>query len=324
MNEGRTSGPALFDRRGIPREAVETRWSAADGHPIRRIDWLMPHGACRGSILFMPGRGDAYEKYLETLDYWHRRGWRVSAADWRGQAGSGRFGSDALAGHIDDFSIWIDDLAAFWRQWRSSTPPPHVLIGHSMGGHLVLRALAEGKVDPAAAVLVAPMLGFLPDWVPASLMRAGARLMAAIGDPRRTAWKWSEKPGALPADRNLLLTHDADRYADEVWWREQRPELATGPGSWGWVERAYASMRGLNRPGVLEQVTLPVQILATTADRLVAFRAIERAARRMVRCELVRFGAEARHEILREQDAVRERALAAIASFLDRTAPLAD
>jgi lysophospholipase len=319
-----TASPASIDRRAIPCEAIESTWRAADGHPIRRIDWLMPHGACRGSILFVPGRGDAYEKYLETLDYWHRRGWRVTAADWRGQAGSGRLGNDDVTGHIGDFAVWIDDLAAFWRKWRQSTPPPHVLAGHSMGGHLILRALAEHRVDPDAAVLIAPMLGFLPGWMPLAPMHAVAHLMAAIGDPRRQAWKWSEKPRALPADRYQLLTHDPDRYADEVWWREARPELAMGPGSWGWVESAYASMRGLERAGVLEGVTLPVQILATTADRLVAFRAIERAAKRMMRCELFRFGSEARHEILREEDVVRDRALMAIDRFLDRSVPLAD
>lgn len=319
-----TARKSGIDRRAIPCAAVESRWHAADGHPIRRIDWLMPRGACRGSLLFMPGRGDAYEKYLETLDYWHCRGWRVTAADWRGQAGSGRFGKDEYTGHIGDFAIWVEDLAALWARWRRSVPPPHVLAGHSMGGHLVLRALAEGRVDPAAAVLVAPMLGFLPDWMPAAPMHAAARAMTALGDPRRPAWKWSEKPRALLADRSALLTHDPERYADEVWWREHRPEIAMGPGSWGWVERAYASMRGLARPGVLERVTIPVQILATTHDRLVAFEAIERAVRRMPRCELVRFGEEARHEILREEDSVRDRALAAIDRFLDHAAPLAD
>jgi hypothetical protein len=28
----------------------------------------------------------------------------------------------------------------------------------------------------------------------------------------------------------LLLTHDADRYADELWWRAARPELELGRG----------------------------------------------------------------------------------------------
>lgn len=313
-----------FDRRAIPGEAVESRWRAPDGHAIRRIDWSAPPAAaCRGSILFMPGRGDAYEKYLETLDYWYRRGWRVTAADWRGQAGSGRNANDALTGHIDDFSAWVDDLAAFWAQWREAAPGPHVLVGHSMGGHIVLRALAEARVDPAAAVLIAPMLGFLAGGVPAGWTHAAARVMAAIGDARRPAWKWGEKPGALAADRMLLLTHDAQRYADELWWREQRPEISMGPGSWGWIERACASMRGLEQPGMLEKVAVPVQILAAQADGLVAFPPIARAKERIARCELVSFGPEARHEILREDDAVRDAALAAIDRFLDRAAPKA-
>jgi lysophospholipase len=36
---------------------------------------------------------------------------------------------------------------------------------------------------------------------------------------------------------------------------------------------------------------------------------------------MVAFGAEAHHEILREVDAVRDRAMAAIAEFLGRVAP---
>ena len=324
MTARKCSASPLFDRRAIPREAVESRWTAPCGQTLRRIDWLLPQGACRGSILFMPGRGDAYEKYLETLDYWHRRDWQVTASDWRGQAGSGRLGNDAVTGHADDFAIWVDDLAALWEQWRKTTPGPHILVGHSMGGHLVLRALAEARVDPDAAVLIAPMVDFIRHGVPAALMHAAARLMAAIGDARRPAWKWGEKPGALPADRINLLTHDALRYADEVWWRDARPEIAMGPGSWGWVAAAYASTRGLARPGVLEQVKCPVLLLSTNRDRLVSSRAIERAALRLPRGELVGFGAEARHEILREADPVRDRALAAIDEFLDRTASLRD
>ena len=77
--------------------AREWRWAAPDGFPVRRLDWPGPDGAGRGALLFMPGRGDAYEKYLETFEHWRRRGWRVSSADWRGQAGSGRLGNDAIA-----------------------------------------------------------------------------------------------------------------------------------------------------------------------------------------------------------------------------------
>lgn len=323
-------GPAadkggVIDRRVIPAQARESIWHAPGGHRVRRIDWAADGtdepGSPRGSILFLPGRGDFYEKYLETLEQWHRAGWQVTAADWRGQAGSGRLGKDAVTGHVSDFSIWIDDLAALWADWISQTPGPHVLAGHSMGGHLVLRALAQHRVAPDAAVLSAPMIGISGPALPLTILHTAARLMCAIGDPTRPAWKWSEKPGELPAARAHLLTHDPARYADEQWWRDSRPELVMGPASWRWVERAYASWRMLETPGVLEGVTVPVLMLSTASDKLVSHPANLRAAARLPQGEMIAFGDEAHHEILREEDAVRDLAMAAISDFLDRVAP---
>ncbi|HVR90873.1 MAG TPA: alpha/beta hydrolase [Novosphingobium sp.] len=307
-------GATAFDRRAIPAEAVESHWIAADGLAIRRIDWPAPAQAPRGSLLFMGGRGDSYEKYLETLDYWHRQGWAVTAADWRGQGASGRLGLDGHTGHIDDFAIWVADLAGFWSDWQAATPGPHGVVAHSMGAHLVLRALAERRIDPAAAVLCAPMLGLAAGGLPAGVMHLIARIMCRFGDPRRAAWKWSDKPGQPPAERGALLTHDATRYADELWWREKRPEISLGPGSWGWLERSYASMRRLQAPGVLEKIATPILIIATANDRLVGFKAIARAAQRLPNGELLRLD-DARHEILREADSLRDRALVAIDGF---------
>ena len=61
--------------------------------------------------------------------------------------------------------------------------------------------------------------------------------------------------------------------------------------------------------------------LATRADRLVSFAAIARAVRRVPGARFLGFGPEARHEILREEDGVRGRALAAIDDFLGTAAP---
>jgi lysophospholipase len=287
------------------------------------LDWPEPQGEPRGSLLFMPGRGDAYEKYLETLDHWRRRGWRVTAADWRGQAGSGRLGNDAITGHVDDFALWIADLAALWQDWARRRTGPLALVGHSMGGHLALRAVAERALDPAPAALVlsAPMLDVLPEQLPLVVKRAVARMMCALGDPRRPAWKWSEKPGEIPLFRQALLTHDDDRYGDELYWRRARPELMMGPGSWGWVRASLDSIGLLARPGVLEGVGVPVHLLATRADRLVGVRAIRRAEARLQRVDAHWFGDEAAHEILREVDVVRDRALERIDRFLESIVP---
>lgn len=299
---------------------------APDGQEIRQIDWSEPeeHQPVRGSILFMPGRGDTYEKYIESFEHLRLKGWRVSAADWRGQAGSGRLGADHVTGHIEDFAIWIADLAAFWADWAATRDGPLVLMGHSMGGQLVLRAVAEKVLHPApdALILSAPMLGVQPQFVPIWIQRAVAFVQKQFGQPSRPAWKWSEKPGEVPRFRQKLLTHDDERYADELWWRNKRPELVMGPGSWGWVASALRSIEEMDRPGVLESVETPVFILATSTDKLVSPRAIRRAVRRLPNVDLAQFGEEAGHEMLRETDDVRARALAQMDAFLDRIAPL--
>lgn len=310
-----------FDRRAIPGKAREGWWTAPDGAAIRRIDWSSLASPARGSLLFLPGRADFYEKYLETLNHWHDRGWQVTSVDWRGQCMSGRLGLDDTTGHVEDFGIWVGDLEGFWCEWAESSPGPHVLVAHSMGGHIALRALAEGRIDPVAVVLSAPMLSLSPDWIPRGLLRLAARIMVALRGRNRPAWSGSEKPGRRPEDRIDLLTHDTDRFADELWWRQSRKDLSMGAPSWGWIERALASMAVLARSGYLERIAVPVLVLAARVDRLVGYGAIERAARRLPDARLITFGAEARHEILREADPVRDRAIAAIDAFLDERAP---
>ncbi len=302
-------------RRAIPPDAVEAIWTAPDGHAIRRIDWPARHSNPRGAILFLPGRADFYEKYIETLDGWASQGWRVTALDWRWQAGSGRYYADPRIGGADDFGTWTSDLAQFWSDWASPTSGPHVLAGHSMGGHLALRAVADRQIAPTALVLSAPMLGFITP-IPDALQATFGWLMCRIGDPARAAWGEGEKPGDTIATRGAALTHDTARYADELWWRRARPALDLGPASWDWVRKASESMRHLASPGVLEAVTVPTLVLAAPHDALVAWPAIQRAVGRMSGASLVDFGADAAHELLREADPVRDAVLAAIDRFL--------
>ena len=298
-------------RRAIPANARVATWHAADGWPIRRFDW--PAATPRGAILFQTGRGDVFEKYLELFAHWHDAGWSVSAFDWRGQGGSGRLSPDRHVGHADDFAPWIADLADFWRAWAAENDGPRVVVGHSMGGFLVLRALIDRVIDADAVVLVAPMLG-LRSPVGARLGGWLAALMRRAGDPARAAWKGHERPGAR--DRRLLLTADADRYADEGWWYEQSPELKLGPPSWAWLAEAFAATDRLRRDPALAAMTVPTLMLLADHDALVDSAAAAAIGARLPDAEVLRFGADAAHELLRETDAVRDRALAAIDAFI--------
>ncbi|WP_375397014.1 alpha/beta hydrolase [uncultured Sphingomonas sp.] len=307
-----------FDRRSIPSTARISSWATADGWPLRRFDWPAA-GPPRGSILFHAGRGDMVEKYLETLAHWHKQGWSVTSFDWRGQGGSGRLSRDPLVGHIEDFATYVEDFGAFWEHWAPAAPGPRVLIGHSMGGHLVLRALVERVAAPAAAVLVAPMLG-LRTALGLTVSERLARIVAGMGDATRRAWRDGVRP-VTPYTRENILTHDPDRYADELWWQDHAPELRIGPPSWRWVVQAFASTRLMRRDPRLPAMAVPVLMLVADADRLVLAKAAVAIAAQLPDVRLVRFGREAAHELLREADRVRDRALGEIDDFLAARAP---
>lgn len=267
--------------------------------------------------MFQTGRGDVLEKYLEAFDHWHRAGWSITAFDWRGQGGSGRLGADPNVGHADDFAPLIADLVAVWRQW--DVAGPRVIMGHSMGGHLILQAMLDAAIDPDAAVLIAPMLG-LKAPVSARVGQWLARFMRDLGDPARAAWKGNERP-ASRWKRQQLLTSDVGRYADEQWWNEQVPEIRLGPPSWSWLAEAFASTQRQRADSRLATLATPILMLVAEADRLVDPAAAIAVARRLPNAELHQFGRDCAHEILREADPVRDRALAAIDDFLASRLP---
>ncbi|MBA3898482.1 MAG: alpha/beta hydrolase [Sphingomonadaceae bacterium] len=303
-----------FDARMIPTDAAVTMTPAAHGWPLRT--YRQPaRGAARGNILWLGGRGDIFEKYLETFDHWASRGWSVTSFDWRGQGGSGRLGPDANVGHVDRFAPWIDDLTHFFDAWRAREAGTRIVMGHSMGGHLLLRALAEARVAPDKAVLVAPMLSFDTGPLPFRLAAFFARGMARLS-ARRRAWKHNERPGPPGASRQAYLTRDDVRYSDELWWKERDPSLALGPPSWSWLAAAYRSIARLQRPGAVERVTTPILIVGSDGDKLVSPAAMRAFAARLPNAKLEMFDAEVAHEILRETDAARDAALAAIDRFI--------
>jgi lysophospholipase len=302
-----------FDRRAVPAEAKLSTWTAADGWRLRRIDWAQPKATKpRGSLLFAGGRGDFIEKYLEIQNHWFARGWNVTAFDWRGQGGS-RAGVEGAA--ADSFDAMVGDLAGLAADWRGSFAGPYAAVGHSMGGHLLLRGLAERALAVDAAVLVAPMLAINSAPVPPLAAMATATLMNAVGLGTHPAWHQATTPAPAGSLRQSILTGCAERYADELWWWKREPGYNLGAPTWAWLKAAYESGGHLTGED-LAKVSTPVLLVGTDSDRLVSPGAIRRAAIDLPHAELLMFP-KAGHEILRERDDIRLAALARIDAFLD-------
>lgn len=301
-------------RRTRPPGAIFADWSAPDGWPIRRMDWRQPEGAAaRGSLLFVNGRGDFIEKYLEIYQCWHGHGWDVTAFDWRGQ---GLSRGDIAGGNLTDFVRWVDDLEALIADWRAGRPGPHVAIGHSMGAHLLLRAMVDRRPALDAAVLIAPMIGVNSAPIPPRLAPWIAGFMNLIGRRDRPLAK---APTHGPRRQRALTGQSPERYEDETWWWEREPGFNIGTPSWGWLRAAYRSAAATFTPAKLGKVETPVLILATEIDRLVAIGEVRRAAALLPHAQLHVYP-DAAHEILREGDAVRLDALGRIDAFLDEHA----
>lgn len=300
--------------RALPATARLDVWRAPDGWAHRRFDW--PRDGGRGQVLVQGGRADVAEKYLGVIAHLHGRGWSVASFDWRGQGGSGRLGRDPTVGHAESFAAQVDDLAAFWGEWAVG-PGPHVLLAHSMGGHFALRAVVEGRIDPDALVLSAPMIRVrspigqrLGGWLAGAMARR---------DAARAAWAWDDSPAAAAA-RLARCTVTRGPEQDDRWW-EADGRLRLGPPSWGWVAEAFRSGAALDRDPRLARVNTPTLFLIPGHDQLVVPAAAHRLAARLPTAEVVAFGPEAGHEVLREGAAVHARAFAAIDDFLDRKAP---
>ncbi|HET8611734.1 MAG TPA: alpha/beta hydrolase [Sphingomonas sp.] len=311
MPDSAVPSESVFDRRARPRELSFSTWAAPDGWPHRAFRWPEPAGLARGSILFQSGRASFIEKEMEACDHWWRRGWRVEGFDWRGQGGSGRLTPGGPADDRASFDPLIDDLAAYVADWRERTPGPHVLIAHSMGGHIGLRLMAERGVGFDAAVLVAPMLALSRRPVPGWLQRIAIRAALLAGLRHRAAWREMRDDPR----RQVRLTTDIERFHDIDWWKRADPMLDLGPPSWGWLAAAMAGERRI-AADPLEKVTTPILFLAPSDDKLVDNAAIVSAAKRLPDAELKLFPGAA-HELLREADRYRLPALAAIDAFLD-------
>ena len=207
------------------------------------------------------------------------------------------------------------------RKVSASTPAPHIIAAHSMGGHIVMRAVGDGLIAPDGLIFSAPMFAVKGPPVPDEWGIKYARMMVRMKGAQAPAWTISEKPGATMRARQAMLTRDDARYDDERFWRAARPGLELGPGTWGWVLAAMESIAHIAAPGYVERLTCPSFTFATDGDQLVRTQRARELVARMPDAEIFVAPKPVGHEMLREVDAVRDDVMGRIGRFLDRVAP---
>jgi lysophospholipase len=299
--------PELSPRCRIPGAMTIDHVTADDGWPLRRFV-MPPEGPPKGQIAFLGGRGDFFEKYLEAIGHWSAQGWGVTGFDWRGQGGSGRLHPDGLC-HSTGFARLVADLAGFVARWQAETAGPHVIVGHSMGGHLLLRACAEGRIAADGLVLVSPMIGIRGGPLSPAMLHRLARLGALPPLRMRGLWRGRESP------YQGHVTTCTVRNAEKLWWKDQQPDLARGAPTMGWLAAATASIAALDQALAAHPVTMPALVLYAADDAIIDVAAVRRV-RPFLPASTYAAIPDAAHELLRERDEPRLDCLHRIDQFL--------
>ncbi|PCJ58212.1 MAG: alpha/beta hydrolase [Rhodospirillaceae bacterium] len=297
------SGTVIQWKALIARGRFEV-FEARDGARIRYAAWE-PEGPVRGTVVFLNGRAEFIEKYVETIGELLDRGFAVWAKDWRGQGLSARL--CPRKGHARSFDPLLCDLHQFLIEIvRPNSAGPYLALAHSMGGHLVLRYLAEHPGFFSRAVLSAPMVGIQTLGFPNLLVEGLAHLAVRFGFGDRYVPGMGDADPYQTAFAENVLTSDPDRFRQTQILTEENPALGLGGPTYGWMRAAFKSMRKTADPDYVRAIDVPVLFLSAGEERVVQNAAQERLSRRLAQGRFVSLAAS-RHEILLEQDFVRAR-----------------
>jgi lysophospholipase len=307
----------------IPSGGSVVEFEGYDGLKLRSALWPPTRGPERGTVCIVPGRGEFIEKYFEVIADLRRRGFSVAILDLRGQGGSERALSNPRKGHVLAFTEYDRDLAIFIEDVvKPSLPGPYIGLGHSLGGHILLRNAQDEASPFARMVLLSPLIAIHESMLGVSraMARVYANVVAGFGFGATYVRGGSDEPEGFSNFEANRLTSDYLRWSRNKAVIEAAPELALGSPTVSWLRAALRSSAMLSRPDYPKYVSVPMMLFAAGADRVVSDQAIEDFAVDL------KLGGHilipgSRHEILQETDSIRQQFWAAFDAYMGIDVP---
>lgn len=194
-------------------------------------DWPMPQRQSRGTVLLVHGLGEHIGRYAEVGRLLNDWGFTVRGYDHQGhgQSEGPRGTLRTRDGFLQDLATVIDDT----RERPGTHDAPLILLGHSMGGLVVARAVAEQVRYVDAVIMSSPALGTwanpLQKLLLATLPKYWPHLCVSNGlNPR-----WIARD-AQTVQKYLIdpLVHDRISARLGAWIYEEGPKTVAVAADW--------------------------------------------------------------------------------------------
>jgi len=215
-----------------------------DGLTIYHQSWL-PDDEPKAAVMLVHGLGEHSGRYGHVAERLTGAGYAVHALDHRGHGKS-----DGSRVYVKSYDEFMADLIQFRGLVERRHPGlPLFVLGHSMGGNLVMGHVLDHEDGLAGAVLSGPALKVTDDLSPAkiTILKSVARVAPGL------------RPEGLDAD---AISRDPAVVAD---YRSD-PLVFTGKITAG-IGAALIDAMG-SFPDRYPALTLPILILHGTEDRL--------------------------------------------------------
>ncbi|MDA3913787.1 alpha/beta hydrolase [Oleiagrimonas sp.] len=270
--------------------ATDTR-QMDDGEVLFLRHW--PVDNARRGVLLVHGLGEHSGRYAEVASWFNRRGLDVCAYDQRGHGRS--TGARGALHRADDL---LTDLTAIFADYAKRFDRPPLLVGHSMGGLVVARAVLDGRVVPNGLVMSSPALRSLESGFIKRLVRVFTFTVPRLPLTRSQHLQWLSHDPAVAARVEV----------DSLCSRRITPRLAD------FIFRAGASCIA-----DASRLAVPTLLMAAGTDHLVdpdGSRDFAAAAQDTERVTYRAFPS-CFHELFNEAEPKRSEVMHALATWLD-------
>jgi lysophospholipase len=294
---------------------------------LRAGMWQLPETMPkRGICVLLNGHTEFLEKYTEVAGELCERGFEVVSLDWRGQGASERQVYGNRAGHVGNFEEYDLDLSALMLQFvepiqRSLPAPlPVIALGHSMGGHILLRYLHDHPRRFLCAVVCAPMIEINTGKYSPATVAFLTSLFNLFRPSKRFIFGIEQRDPLELGFEDNAVTSDRARYERNQNLLRQQPFLRINGPTFGWLGAAFRSMHRMQKKSYAEEIVTPLLVFGAGDDRVVRTEAIRTFCRSLPNARYVEIEG-AKHEILNERDPVRAEFWREFDIFMDLHVP---